>query len=320
INVYDDDEYYFINVTGSLKNISDESVTITRIEVDIVTTGTDILGYSNKTIELAPGAIFDFAENDFGVDSYDSAIKVSKVAVTVEGVTYTLYDGDFIFLPIILFVFAGIFLIISIISLVGANKQQKRYNAIVEDLSKMQCHAVFALGTFNQKGDGAKTAATVATTVMFGAIAGFGVSKATGSDFRKELILTDGGLYWCNMKGGKNAALGADLSAMNFTPRAGFAYSQVTRNKKSVVIRNSNGESFTFNLKNNTQITPEELEARLIEFATPAPVNNTPAPAPADPFGGEAAATQAPAQSANAAPEKSGGASISGDDPFNEIK
>lgn len=314
-----------IYITGSIKNTSDKTVTISQVNVYIVTTGDrDIdAGYS-KGITLAPEEVFDFLEEGMATpsDGY-TAIGVSEVKVKVNGFSYCVYGGDDILLPVVIFIFAGVFLIISLISLVGANKQQKRYDSIVEELSKMQCHAVFALGTFNQKGDGAKTAATVATTVMFGALAGFGISKATGADFRRELILTDGGLYWCNMRNGKNAQFGANLAEMNFTPRAGFAYSEVTRKKKLVEIKNKNGERFTFNLARNTQITPEELEARLREFATPAPVEATPAPAeaPADPFGGEAAATySAPAQSTNAEPANGDDAPKGGNNPFDEIK
>lgn len=319
--------YGDIYIIGSIKNNSEETVTISQVNVYIITDGAyDIDAEYSKGITLAPGEVYDFFEEGMSTESNGyNAKSVSKVKVRINDVTYSVYDSDDVFLPVIIFIFAGVFLIISIISIVGAKKQQKRYDAIIDDISKMQCHAVFALGTFNRNGDGAKTAATVATTVMFGAIAGFGMSKATGSDFRRELILTDGGLYWCNLKSGKNATYGADFAAMNFIPRAGFAYSEVTRKKKLVEIKNSNGERFTFNLARNSQITPEELEVRLREFTVPAPVEDTPAPVedtppPVDPFGGEAAATYtAPAESTPAEPEKDDDAPKSGDNPFDEI-
>ncbi len=291
-----------VYLTGSLRNTSEETVTVTYLNVKGSTSDRTFDGPGNVHFVIEPNEVFDIGQEKYGIESSGTPESISKVTIKIDGKSYTLVGSDTGIISAALFIFAGVFLVCAIISLVGSRRQQKRYDAIVDDLAKMQCHAVFAIGTYGKKGEAgkaaAKTAASVAGGVLFAALFGIGFYKIYGANSARELILTDGGLYCGNLKNGK-AAMGADLSGMNFIPKAAFANSEVYSKKKQVTIRNINTtEYFTFNLAGNSQITPEELEAQLKELATPAPAPaETPTEAPADPFG-EVASSEAGTASA----------------------
>ncbi len=262
---------YEIIVMGKIKNVSDETVSITGIQMEISTNGETIKAKDNDTtpIVLAPGEEYEL---DYSLDDSENLTprSVTEMSANINGHKYYVYQNvsDNTVTACLILIVGGILLIVTVCGVVGLIKRQKRYDAICASLGDMNCNAVFAVGAYGNGKTGSAVAKSIFSVLggVFSAILfGFGAYRIYGSgNTQKEYIITDGGLYIAN------PAKGTKFQNAQFIQKGTFPQSSVTVNKKTVRMDNPvSGEFFIFDLAGNTQITPEELQRRLNELIAP---------------------------------------------------
>ena len=174
-------------------------------------------------------------------------------------------------------------------------KQQKRFNTIIADLSKMDNNAQYLTGAYGGKGETGKAVAQTAVSAVGGAIFaglfGFGAFKVYGANNVSEFVVTDDGLYI-----GKPNKYGFSLNNMTFMEKTTFQNTSLTVKKNFVLMKNSvTGEYFKLFTK-NSGTTSEQLAERLNGFINLSQALSTGSPVtgsavaeeniapPADPF------------------------------------
>lgn len=264
---------YYIDLEFTLKNESENDITISSIEVHVSTNTGSEGAKNNNSITIPAGGT---KECDYCFESYDRPERISSIIVKIKGTEYYAYGKDPGTKPMgfVLFVIAAIFAVLAIVSFVGVSKQNKRYKMIEQEVdSAFAGKALFVVGQYGKKGDAGKAAAKTAASVLGGAIFaglfGFGAFKVYGANSMKEFVVTDDRLLVGNPM--KN---GFSLNTMDYMGKTAFSESEITVKKKIVTLKNKiSGEYFTFNLTSNSSVTPEQLTEKLNKLIAPAASN-----------------------------------------------
>lgn len=270
----------YILLEGKIKNITDESVSITYIQVDVNVSDGDVIADITEVIELQPGEEFDLSE--YYVEDWGTAYGVNELLVTVNGKNYVVYDS----LPlktvgaVVLYILAAVFAVSAVSAFVQTNRRQKRYSSIEQTLGSMENNAVFMVGTYGKAGEAGQAAAKTATSVIGGILStiflGAGYYRIYGVDNGHEFVLTDEGLYT-----GKPVKGEINLANMMLISSACFKDFNISANKNKVVLNHKlNGDTVTLNLSENKNLTAEAVAERIrsMSAATEAAVS---APEPA---------------------------------------
>lgn len=280
IRVHSSSGYIFFE--GKIKNVTDETATITCILVDVNVSDGDIIADITKVIELQPGAELDLS--DYYLEDWGTAYGVNELVVTVNGQEYTVYKS----MPlktvgaVVLYIIAAIFGFAALSAFIRLNRTQKRYNSIEEALGKAENNAVFMVGNYGKAGDAGKAAAKTATSVIGGVLStlflGAGYYRFYGVDNQHEFVLTDEGLY-----AGKPGKGDINLSNMMLIGGNCFKDFNVSVKKKQVVLSHKvNGDVITLNLTDHKTLTAEAVSERINALSAAAEAAaSAPAPEPA---------------------------------------
>lgn len=249
--------------SGTLKNDSDEPLTITYLEIEVRVDGGTETCYTDEDALLAPGEEYDL--EDLYVNSWSSPDYISQIKVEVNGVEYTVYSssGRYFAWTVLAFLLTLVFVILGIVSIVGYVNLNKRYRQAETEIAAVGGDPVLAVGYYGRKGEAGKAAAKTALWALGGAASallfGFGTYKVYGANEAKEFVVSDDGLYIGNPSKSK-----FDLRNMQFIPKNGIPDSEVAAAKKRVTMTNlATGEFFVFDLSSNNAVTAEALKARI---------------------------------------------------------
>lgn len=257
----------YTTISGTLKNTSEAPVTITEWKFEIRTEGeSEEYGGDGLNITLQPDEEYRL---NYGYYNSKEVLSVLKMTAEIDGKTYTVFSKTqpTFWFGILSFIFAAVFAIAVVATLVGNKQKQKRYDMICANLGQMECHAQFLTGAYSPKGAVGKAVAKSAVSALGGFLMaflfGFGAYKTYGVNTAAEFVLTDGGLFF-----GKPNKYGIDLNAMTFIPNGNLP-ATLTVKKNYVTMKNdANGDVFSINAK-NCGITSEQLVERLNAFLHP---------------------------------------------------
>lgn len=258
-----------LKIKGKVKNESEDAIEISMFYFTVTSSVGTYEEYFNPEVTLRPNEeyVIDLTDNSF----YGTAIRMTEFSAVIDGTRHTVYESGVssIVLPGIMFVFAGVFVIISIVSIFALIKQKKRYDEVTASLANMACHAEYFEG-IGGIGSNGKAAAQTAASALGGAISaflfGFGSYKIYGANSNAfEYIITDEGMYFGRLNKGK-----VELANMNFMEKSDFKDASISVKKNSVVIRNNVTGDFyeLFTKKNGT--SAEQLAEKLNGFKTSA--------------------------------------------------
>ncbi len=259
-----------LTIRGKVKNESENAIEISMFYFTVTSSVGTYEEYFNPEVTLQPGEeyVINLTDNSF----YGTARRMTEFSAVIDGTRQTVYESGVssIVLSGIMFVFAGAFAIISVISIIALIKLKKRYDEATASLANMECHAEYFEGVYGGIGSKGKAAAQTAASALGGAISaflfGFGSYKVYGANSNAfEFVITDDGMYFGKLNKGK-----VELANMNFVEKSEFKDAIIAVKKKSVIIRNDNKCDYyeLFTKKNGT--SAEQLAERLNGFKTAA--------------------------------------------------
>ncbi len=259
-----------LTIKGKVKNESENAIEISMFYFTVTSSVGTYEEYFNPEVTLQPGEEYVINLTDYSF--YGTARRMTEFSAVIDGARQTVYESGVssIVLSGIMFVFAGVFVIISIVSIFALIKQQKRYGEVTASLANMKCHAEYFEGVYGGIGSKGKAAAQTAASALGGAISaflfGFGSYKIYGANSNAfEYVITDDGMYFGRLNKGK-----VELANLNFMEKSDFKDAIIAAKKNSVVIRNNVTGDFyeLFTKKNGT--SAEQLAEKLNGFKTSA--------------------------------------------------
>lgn len=304
--IYGGDGYYFLD--GELKNVSDETITITNIggmEVSFNNTdikfddcwllkpdlpdNADLEDRSNYLdVVLAPGETYDFNNS---TNCLNGKTSVTRLLVSYNGVKYNLYRDTSItnVLIVVFVIFALIFLILAVTQDKNQRNIALRHKAVLDMCAQSGEQSYILNGTLNDKNESKKAAAKTAGWALGAALStifiGGGVYRVYSGKAAAEFVLNEHSLFTVNAS--------SPQSAPTLTPitRNDFPVSAIETKKDKVIVRNTDGkQSITVFVDKKSPITAEQVSEYLNNiFTKPVPqpaaevTENTESP-DSDPF------------------------------------